>query len=654
MRRWHIDCTLLHAMPPRRLPIGAELLADGAHVRVWAPGHRKVTLVVESGTRSGPREVVLDREPGGYHAAGVPGLVAGARYRFRLGDDPALLADPASRFQPDGPFGPSQIVDPHAFAWSDERWTGIAPERHVLYEMHLGTFTAEGTWRAASAWLGYLADLGITTLEIMPVADYAGRHGWGYDGVNLFAPCRRYGTPDDMRRFVDRAHSVGLAVILDVVYNHFGPAGNQLPAWSSAYQSDRAGEWGATFNFDGQHSAAVRELVCCNAGYWVDEFHLDGLRIDATQAIDDRSPEHILAGIARAARAAGGTRRIFLVGENEPQDVRLLAPPIGLDALWNDDFHHTARVAATGVIEGYLHDYRGTPQELVSTVKRGFLYQGQIYPWQRKSRGTSTRGVPRSRLVNFLENHDQVANIGFGERLCSLADPGTLRALTAVLLLAPGLPMLFQGQEHASIEPWRFFADHGNALGAAVRDGRAEFVAQFARLATPESQAQLAAIADPTVEATFRSCVIDPRHRRLDHPRVALHRDLLRLRRDDPAFTDPRPEAVDGAVLSDRGFALRYQQPDPLGDRLVLVNLGPTLVAGSVPEPLVAPPAGTGWRLLWSSEDPRYGGHGTSPPVTRERLAIPAHAAIVLAPDPGSALGAEPPAGDAKPDAARR
>jgi maltooligosyltrehalose trehalohydrolase len=602
-----------------------------------------VTLVVEGNPAGSepPRELVLDREPGGYHSGLVPGLGAGGRYRFRLGDGAALMPDPASRYQPDGPFGPSEVVDPAAFAWTDAAWTGIAADRHVLYELHVGTFTPEGTWCAAARWLRYLADVGITTIELLPVADFAGRYNWGYDGVNLFAPCRRYGTPDDLRRFVDRAHTHGLAVILDVVYNHFGPAGNHLFAWSPAYRSDQANEWGDALNFDGEHSAAVRELVVANAGYWVDEFHLDGLRIDATQAIRDRSPEHVLAAIARRARDAGRGRPIFVVGESEPQDTGLLAEPIGLDALWNDDFHHTARVALTGVIEGYLHDYRGTPQELVSAIKRGFLYQGQLYPWQAKPRGSPTRGIARNRFVHFLENHDQVANLGFGERLPAISDPATLRALTAVLLLAPALPLLFQGQECGATEPWRFFVDHDDALRPLIRDGRARFMAQFPRLATPEAQAVHAAIADPCDEATFRACVLDPGNRRLDHPSVMLHRDLLRLRRDDPAFTDPRPEALDGAVLSEHAFVLRYLQDDPLRDRLVLVNLGPTFARGVTPEPLLAPPTGTGWRVVWSSEDPRYGGHGTPPPFNRVRLAIPARAALVLRPELGRTLAAE-------------
>jgi maltooligosyltrehalose trehalohydrolase len=635
--RLHFEREMLAS---RRLPIGTEptLAERGAHVRVWAPSHARVTLVIER--PDGARESVLGREPDGHHSVFAPGLAAGDRYRFRLGDDSALYADPASRFQPEGPFGPSQVIDPAAFAWTDAGWTGIAADRHVIYELHVGTFTPEGTWAAAAAWLPYLAELGVTTLEIMPVADLAGRHNWGYDGVNLFAPFHHYGTPDDLRRFVDRAHGVGLAVILDVVYNHFGPAGNQLFAWAPAYKAEATNEWGDTLNFDGAGSEGTRELVIANAGYWIDEFHLDGLRLDATQAILDRSADHVIGAIARRARAAGHGRRIFLVGENEPQDAALLGPAIGLDALWNDDFHHTARVALTGVVDGYLHDYRGTPQELLSAIKHGFLYQGQLYPWQHNPRGTPTRGVARSRFVHFLENHDQVANLGFGERLADVTAPALVRALTAVLLLSPALPMLFQGQEHGARQPWRFFADHDEPLHEPIRRGRATFMAQFARLATAEAQAELARRADPCAEATFRACVLDPRDRRLDHPLVALHRDLLRLRRDDPAFTDARPEALDGAVLSEHAFALRFLQDDPARDRLVLVNLGRELVRAAVPEPLIAPPVG-GWRIAWSSEDPRYGGHGTPAVFTRARLAIPAHAAIVLAPDPHGSLRVE-------------
>ena len=609
----------------RRFAIGAELVRDqGAHVRVWAPTHPRVTLVIEAPMRA---EVTMEREPSGHHVAFVRGMRAGARYRFRLGDDPQLLADPASRYQPEGPLGPSEIVDPHAFAWTDHAWTGIAPEQHVIYEMHVGTFTHEGTWAAAAAHLPRLAELGITTIEMMPVNDLAGRHNWGYDGVNLWAPTRNYGTPDDLRRFVDRAHALGLAVIHDVVYNHFGPSGNQMFTWAPSYRG-AAGEWGDSINFDGEGSHGVREFFIANAAYWIDELHFDGLRVDATQAIRDTSERHVLAEIVAAARAAAPHRTLFLVGENEPQDRAQFGH--GFDALWNDDFHHTARVALTGVTEGYLHDYRGTPQELVSSLVRGFLYQGQLYRWQSNPRGTPTRGLPHRSFVHFLENHDQVANIGFGERLVELADPATLRAMTAVLLLGPQLPMLFQGQEHGARQPWGFFADHGEELHEPIRRGRAAFVAQFARISTPESQA---ALADPCDEATFRACKLDPAERERDTPWWRLHRDLLRLRRERA-----QPRDVDGAVLGPHTFCVRFAD-----DHLLLVNLGPTFTEAVLPEPLLAAPPGTNWRTAWSSEDPRYGGHGTPPVFTRQRLAIPARAAVLMAPDPGATLRVDPP-----------
>jgi maltooligosyltrehalose trehalohydrolase len=626
--------------PPRRVPIGAEVTSQrgerGAHFRVWAPTHERITLVVDSPAR---REIVMTPESSGHHAVFVDGLAPGARYRFRLGDQAALHADPASRFQPEGPFGPSQLVDPTGFPWSDAAWTGIDPRDHVLYELHVGTFTPAGTWAAAAEHLGFLAEVGITTLELMPVGDFAGAYNWGYDGVNLWAPSRNYGTPDDMRRFVDRAHAAGLAVLIDVVYNHFGPSGNSMFEWSPYYKAARATEWGEAIDFDGPQSAGVREYFVSNAAYWIDEFHLDGLRLDATQTIADRSPErggeHVLAEIARRVREAGRGRRIFLVGENEPQDTAMLGGAIALDALWNDDFHHTARVALTGVIEGYLHDYRGTPQELISTFKHGFLYQGQMYPWQHKPRGTPTRGVEPSRFVHYLENHDQIANLGFGERLAELSDPALLRAMTAVLLLGPELPLLFQGQETGSRRPWQFFVDHCEELRDPVRRGRAAFVGQFARLGTPEGQA---ALPDPCDPATFRACVLDPAERTLANPHVRIHRDLLRLRREDPAFAGG---TVDGALLGTDVFAVRFFGTEPARDRLLLVNLGRTFARGPNPEPLTAPPPGTGWRLAWSSEDPAYGGHGTPEVVTRERVAIPARAAVLLVPDPVARLAPE-------------
>jgi maltooligosyltrehalose trehalohydrolase len=621
----------------RRFPIGAELAEDGVHFRVWAPTHPQVMLVLESPDR---REIPMHAEGNGYHARLVERLGGGARYRFRLGSDSSLHADPASRYQPDGPFGPSQVVDPYDTAWTDRGWHGITrPHEQVIYELHVGTFTPQGTWAAVAEHLPYLRDVGITTIEMMPVNDFPGRRGWGYDGVNLFAPCRLYGTPAELRELVDRAHALEIAVILDVVYNHFGPAGNSHYAFAPEFKAPTSNDWGDAIDFS---RAGVREFFKTNAAYWIDEFHFDGLRIDATQAIVDESDCHILLEITNAARAAARQRRIWIVGENEPQDVHLVRSAdeggCGLDALWNDDFHHTARVAMTGCTDGYFHDYGGSPQELIAALEHAFLYEGQLYGWQRNTRGTSTHGVPRSRFVHFLENHDQTANLGFGDRLTTLTDPATLRAMTALLLLGPEIPMLFQGQEMGSTRPFRFFADHDDELNKLIRHGRADFLKQFARLATPEAQALLP---DPGAPATFEACVLDPAQRTLDHPTVRLHRDLLRIRREHPCFTEGRPDGMRGGLIAEGAFCVRWWHED--GDRLLLVNLGKTYRATVQPQPLLAPPHHTGWAIAWSSEHPQYGGRGTPEPFTAKRLAIPAHAAVLLAPDPAAWLRQDPP-----------
>ncbi len=614
---------------PRRLPIGAELTPDGAGVafRVWAPAAKQLAVVIEA---PAARDVALTAEPGGYFSGLVLGLAPGARYRLRMDARTDLLSDPASRFQPEGPFGPSEVIDPAAFVWTDAAWRGIPRDGHVLYELHVGTFTPAGTWAAAMEVLPYLADVGITTLEVMPVNDFDGPRGWGYDGVNFYAPTRLYGRPDELRAFVNRAHALGLAVILDVVYNHLGPAGNMMFELAPAYRfAGKQNDWGETLDFS---VSGTREFFVANAGYWIDEFHLDGLRIDATQAIHDAprddASQHVIQEMVDRARAAAPERTLFIVGENEPQHANLITEH-GLDALWNDDFHHTARVALTGLIDGYLHDYHGTSQELISAVTRGFLYQGQLYPWQKQPRGSPTRGLAPARFVHFLENHDQVANLGNGARLTTISDPMTLRALTALLLLTPPLPMLFQGQEMGSRAPWFYFASHGPELDALVHAGRNAFCKQFDTLGTREGQDALTV---PGAEATFRACILDPALRDLDAPAVRLHRDLLALRKRDRAYTDQRPGACDGALLRDRAFCFRYWQDDPADDRLLLVNLGNTLHAGSVAEPRIAPPTGCAWTLIWSSDDPRYGGHGTPPPFTPAGMMIPGRGAVLLAP----------------------
>jgi maltooligosyltrehalose trehalohydrolase len=617
----------------RRLPVGAEVQpGGGTHFRVWAPRRKRVAVVLE-GTGDGRTEVELPPEGNGYFSGHAAAARAGTLYRFRLDGGERLYPDPVSRFQPDGPHGPSQVIDPGSFRWTDGGWRGVARDGQVVYEMHVGTFTPEGTWEAAARQLPELADLGVTIVEMMPVADFPGRFGWGYDGVDLFAPTRLYGSPDDLRRFIDRAHSLGLGVILDVVYNHFGPDGNYIREFAEHYFTDRhTTDWGEPINYDGADAGPVREFFVANAGYWIDEFHFDGLRLDATQNIYDDSADHILAAIARQVRAAARGRGTYLVAENEPQHVRLVRPPersgYGLDALWNDDFHHTARVALTGHNDAYYTDYLGTPQEFVSALKWGYLYQGQRYRWQRKRRGTPALGQPPAAFVNFLDNHDQVSNSARGLRSSHLAGPGRFRAVTALLLLAPGTPMLFQGQEFAASSPFYFFADHEKGLAELVRRGRLEFLSQFRGVADPDVQN---GIPEPHDAKTFQSCKLDWSERQKNAWAYDLHRDLLKLRHGDPVFSQPRPRGIDGAVLGPNAFVVRYFGEDG-DDRLLLVNFGRDLQLNPAPEPLLAPPEGKGWRVLWSSEEPRYGGCGTVPPETEANWRVPGEAAVVLVP----------------------
>jgi len=503
----------------------------------------------------------------------------------------------------------------------------------VIYEMHVGTFTSEGTWKAAARQLRELSRTGISVIEMMPIADFPGEFGWGYDGVNLFAPCHLYGTPDDLLAFVNAAHSLCMGVILDVVYNHFGPDGNYLTVFSDSYFTDRhKTDWGTAINFDGPNSGPVREFFITNARYWIEEFHFDGFRFDATQSIFDKSEEHILAAIGKAARAAAGKRSIFMVAENEQQETQLIRSwtegGYGLDGLWNDDFHHSAIVALTGRHPAYYTDYRGTPQEFISAVKHGFLFQGQRYAWQKQRRGTPTGGLGPEAFVGFIENHDQVANSAAGGRVREISSPGCYRVMLTLVLLAPWTPMLFQGQEFGATTPFLYFADMSDELREPVRKGRLKFLRQFPDLASPKAQSK---IADPSDPETFRRCKLDFSKRR-KHPEIgALCRDLIRLRRNDRNFSRQERGNVDGAVLGPRSFVLRYF--DSLGDdRLLVVNLGKTLPLEVAPEPLLAPPERGRWKTLWSSEAKRYGGAGEVALESRTGWAIPAEAAVVLRP----------------------
>ncbi len=617
----------------RRYPAGAEIVAGGVSFRVWAPDHQAVTLQLE-----GDRRVSLEGEgANGYFSGIVPGLAAGARYRFLLGGAEEALPDPASRYQPEGIGGPSVVVDPRAFSWHDADWPGLTPDGQVVYEMHVGTFTPEGTFDAAAEKLPHLRDLGVTVLEIMPLNEFEGSFGWSYDGVLPYAPTRIYGDPNAVRRFVDRAHGHGIGVILDVVYNHFG-VGAICPRFADAYHSDApANEWGRTINFDQPGSEAVRDYFAANAAYWIDEFHLDGLRIDATQALIDTSAEHIVARIVREAREAAGGRSLLIVSENEPQQTLQVRPAgeggYGLDALWNDDFHHAAIVALTGRNEAYYHDYHGRPQEFVSAAKYGFLFQGQRYDWQDFPRGMPALDIAPRQFVHFLQNHDQIANSPGAARIHQRSAPARLRAMTALLLLGPQTPLLFQGQEFRADAPFPFFSDQQGDLAIEVRQGRLDFLGQFPSLRDPAARE---AMREPSDRETFMAAKLDWADRDRHRETFDLHRDLLTLRRDDPTFrrAGGAVRRIDGAVIGEHAFLLRFFGESAAMDRLLVVNLGPDLPVESFAEPLAAPPFAWRWSVTWSSEYPRYGGEGRREIDLGRRWVLTADTALVLGPAP--------------------
>lgn len=622
----------------RRLPIGAELISPNeTHFRVWAPKAQRIEVALEaSAARNARREFyALAPESGGFFAGTAP-APAGTLYRYRLNGREDLHPDPASRYQPGGPHRSSCVIDPGAFQWSDADWRGSHLKGQIIYELHVGTFTREGSWAAAAEQLPELARTGISLIEMMPIADFPGQFGWGYDGVDLFAPCRLYGAPDDLRRFVDRAHSLGIGVILDVVYNHLGPDGNYLKVYSDDYFTDRyQTEWGEPLNFDGPNCEPVREFFLSNARYWVEEFHFDGFRFDATQSIFDHSQEHILAALGKAARAAAGERAIVLIAENEPQESKLVQPlaagGYGLDGLWNDDLHHTAIVALTGRNPAYYTDYGGTPQEFISAARHGFLYQGQPYRWQKKRRGTSAFGLPPQSMVAFIENHDQIANSIDGTRPRLATSPGRYRAMSALLLLTSWTPLLFQGEEFGATSPFLYFADVNEELGEPVRKGRFNFLKQFPGV---ESEAVQRRLPNPSRPETFERCKLDFAERDAFPQIYDLHRDLIRLRRAEAAFSRQEGGQVDGAVLGAHAFVLRFFVDSLGGDRLLLVNFGRAWDPPIVPEPLLAPPAEHRWATLWSSEAVRYGGPGEIPLETESGWQIPAEAAVVLRPAP--------------------
>ncbi|MDT0633258.1 malto-oligosyltrehalose trehalohydrolase [Rubrivirga sp. S365] len=526
--------------PPR---LGALVEPDGVRFRVWAPAAERVDVVL------GERSVPLDATGDGYHEAFVGGAAAGDRYRLALdGGDP--FPDPASRFQPEGVHGPSEVVDPGAFAWTDDSWTPPGLESLVVYELHVGTFTAEGTFDGVRERLGALRELGVTAVELMPLADFPGERGWGYDGAALYAPAHAYGRPDDLRRLVDAAHAEGLAVLLDVVYNHLGPDGAYVAAFGPVFTPRHETPWGQAMNLDDDGSRGVRDLFLDNARHWLEEYHLDGFRLDATHALVDDSDPHFLAELS--AFVDGLTPPRLLIAEDHRNDARLVTPRpagYGLDAVWADDLHHQVRNVLAGDTEGYYADFAGTTTaEIAETLRRGWFYDGRPTRRTGERRGTSAEGVRREQCVVCVQNHDQVGNRPTGARLHHEVSAAAFRAATALLLVAPETPLLFMGQEWATSAPFPFFSDHNAELGPLVTAGRKREFADF-----PGFSGE---VPDPQAEGTFRSAVLDWSER--DAPghahTLALTRALLALR---PALGDPAEATVeaagDGALVLRRG-----------------------------------------------------------------------------------------------------
>lgn len=542
------------------MPFGAALQAqEGARFRLWAPACERVVLELlrahegHDGRLAASSEVLravpMSRASDGWHEAMVREARAGQLYRYRL-EDGLLVPDPASRFNPLDVHGPSELIDPRAHDWPDDGWSGRPWHEAVIYELHIGAFTAAGTFEAARQRLGALADLGITAIELMPVADFPGARNWGYDGVLPFAPDASYGRPEELKRFVAAAHALGMMVLLDVVYNHFGPDGNYLHACAPQFfDPARRTPWGAAIAFDGPASAIVRAFFIHNALYWIDEYGLDGLRIDAVHAIDDRSSPDIVQAIAQALRdGPGRERRVHIVLENDRNEARYLerrvasagdtagdtasmGRPCVADAQWNDDFHHALHVLLTGESDGYYADYADAPiRRLGRALAEGFAWQGEASAF----RGGARRGEPSAHLppqafVAYLQTHDQVGNRAFGERLDALADPALMTAALACLLLGAQVPMLFMGEEFAASTPFLFFCDFEPGLAESVRNGRCE---EFGRFPAYRNDAVRAAIPDPNASTTFTASKLrwhecdEPPHRE----RLALVRRLLQVR----------------------------------------------------------------------------------------------------------------------------
>jgi maltooligosyltrehalose trehalohydrolase len=536
---------------------GALVVEESVWFRVHAPHARDVRLMLHDGPRRG--EYDMRRLPDGIWEARIEAAGAGEHYGYSVNGS-APKPDPASRFQPYGVHGPSEVVSADAFQWTDGQWVGPDPRELVVYELHAGTFTQEGTFAGAAAKLRALADLGVTAVELMPIADFAGQRNWGYDGAALFAPSRAYGKPDELRALVDRAHALGIAVILDVVYNHLGPEGAYAVDFNPEYLVDsHATPWGAAVNLDAPGCRMVRQFIIDNAVHWIREYHADGLRLDATHALVDDNTPHFLRQLAQEVRAASSHPVVLHAEDHRNLDniVSNRSPcDWGFDGVWADDFHHVLRRLVAGDRYSYYRDYCGTTEELAATIRQGWLYTGQHSIHLRQARGSDPASVPMARCVVCIQNHDQIGNRAFGERLHHQVDEATWRAMSTVLLTAPMTPLLFMGQEWAASTPFQYFTDFEPELGKHVTEGRRREFRGF-----PEFTAADAAegIPDPQAFATFESSRLrwaersKPAHARV----LALYRRLLQLRRAEPALQASTATSGEAFALDADTIAVR-------------------------------------------------------------------------------------------------
>lgn len=579
---------------------GADLVEGGVHYRTWAPARSEIAAVIFDRAGAELRTISLTKSEEGYFSGLDERGRAGDRYQYRFeGRD---WPDPASRFNPDGVHGPAQVVDPCDYEWRDGSWRTPTFSGLVLYELHLGTFTPEGTFRAAIAKLNHLVELGVNAVEIMPIADFPGARNWGYDGVLLYAPARVYGSPNDLRALVDAAHTRGLAVVLDVVYNHLGPDGNYLGTYSRDYFNPaHKTPWGDAFNFE---LLPVRQFFLENAEYWRREFHFDGFRLDATHAIIDTSETHFLAEVAARVHSLGG----FVTVEDERNEPQLLLPAarggMGLDASWADDFHHVVRVLLTGVSEGYYRSYEGTVAELAATLRDGWLLHGEARRRSLTNVPNECAELPPAQFVFCIMNHDQIGNQAFGRRLNERVAPANYRAASALLCLAPYTPLLFMGQEWAAASPFQFFTDHEPDLGRKITAGRREEFSDFKEFRDPKMREQ---IPDPqAVEAFMRSKLHWEERSERSHAEVLLlYRELLCLRRTHPAWQNRGRDNWRVTRWESGIVQLEFGLTNPETRCLVLVDLlgghaAPALERGR-------------WDLLLSTNERRFGGEEAAP-----------------------------------------